>query len=312
MEEITVDSHDPIRLDRYLRRIFPDITQGVIEKALRNNKIKLLARDAKESKPVKVSSNTRIADGDTILIYHGLIGDFGQNIKKTKAHSPLAKSLAKKLTGEYLIHSQPEFFAINKPYGLAVQGGSKIKVSVDEALAYLNETESRHYKLVHRLDKETSGVLLIADGFENSSALGKAFKEQKISKKYLAKVSGCPLKPEGFLSNYIGKDRSGAFEIVKEQKDTGKLAETYYKIISSNGRSSLLELLPKTGRMHQLRCHCRMLGCPIIGDQKYGGIKYERMMLHALSLEIDPSVFGKKILIQAPLDSNDHLLFSEK
>lgn len=312
MEEIAVNSHDPIRLDRYLRRTFPDITQGIIERALRNNKIKLLPKGAKESKPVKVSSSTRITDGDTIFIYHGLLNDFGQNIKKSKTHSPLAKSLAKKLIGEYMIHSQPEFFAINKPYGLAVQGGSKIKLSVDEALAYLNETQNRHYKLVHRLDKETSGVLLVAEGFENSSALGKAFKEHKISKKYLAKVSGCPPKPEGSLSNYIGKDRSGTFEIVKEQKDTGKLAETYYKIISSNGRSSLLEMLPKTGRMHQLRCHCQMLGCPIIGDQKYGGIKFERMMLHALSLEIDASVFGKKILIHASLDSNDHLLFSEK
>lgn len=312
MEEIAVHSGELIRLDRYLRRTFSNLTQGVIEKALRQGKIKFLSKDAKDNKPIKVTSNTRVADGDAIFIYHGLLDDLGQNIKKTKTHSSLAKSLAKKLTGEYLIYSQAEFFAINKPCGLAVQGGSKIKLSIDEALAYLNETENNQYKLVHRLDKETSGVLLIANGFENSAALGKAFKEQKISKKYLAKVSGCPLKPEGILSNYIGKDRSGTFEIVKEQKDTGKLAETYFKIISSNGRSSMLELHPKTGRMHQLRCHCRMLGCPIVGDQKYGGIKFERMMLHALSLEIDASVFGKKILIQASLNSNDHLLFSEK
>jgi 23S rRNA pseudouridine955/2504/2580 synthase len=294
MERILVDCDDSIRLDRYLRRLFPSITQGVIEKALRQGDIKFDSS--------KASSSTRISNGDIILIYPGILNNLDKKNLKGQNHSSAAISLAKKLKGEYLIYSNSEFFAINKPFGLAVQGGSKIKISIDDALSYLNEKEQKNYKLVHRIDKETSGILLIADGFKGCRLLGKAFEDRKIIKTYLAKVSGCPTQREGFLSTVIGKDRSGTFEVVKEQELDGKLAETNFKVISSNGRTSLLELSPKTGRMHQLRFHCKYLGCPIIGDQKYGGAQHERMMLHAASVEIDSSIFGKKILIQAPME----------
>ena len=303
MKEIIVDCQIPTRLDRYLRRHLPQLTQGMIEKALRRGDIKINDSSA------KVSSNVRVSNGNTILLYTGLLSKALEPDQSLVNYSPAVISLAKKLRDDYLLCLAPEFWAINKPAGLAVQGGSKIRISVDEALAYLNQQMSKQYKLVHRLDKETSGVLLIADGLESCVRLGEAFRNHHIKKTYLAKVSGCPSKENGFLANYIGKDRSGTFERVKEQQVGGKLAETYFQILSSDGRSTLLELSPKTGRMHQLRFHCQFLQCPIIGDAKYGGIPHQRLMLHAAAIQIDQTVFDRVIDIQAPLPTADQELF---
>ena len=101
--------------------------------------------------------------------------------------------------------------------------------------------------------------------------------------------------------HYIGKDRSGIFEIVKELKEGGKKAETDYKVISSTDERSLIEFKPKTGRMHQLRFHSKFLGCLIVGDEKYGGKKNSRMLLHAKELVIAKSVFGNEIKIKSEL-----------
>lgn len=288
MNKITVQSSEPIRLDRYLRRCYPGATQGIIEKALRLGKIKL--NDA------KAKTNIRVVQGDSITIYPGV---FVEQVQDVQEFSQNVIALADKLLSEYILFSSDDFIAIDKPEGLAVQGGSKVALSVDEALQYINQSEETEYKLVHRLDKDTSGVLLIANGHDNAARLGRAFQDQQISKVYMAVLTGCPAKLEDNLVHEIGKDRSGIFELVKELDSGGKVARTHYKVLKSNGGKSLVEFTPATGRMHQLRFHSQFIGCPIVGDAKYGGQKYHRMMLHARTMIIPEKVFGKRFKIES-------------
>lgn len=292
MDKIVVNSQDSVRLDRYIRRCYRNATQGIIEKFLRKGQIKLNSKKAKTS--------TRVQNGDIITVAAGV---FSKEIVSSQNSdinfSSNVISLGERLISELLLYSSEEFIAINKPSGLAVQGGSKISLSIDDALNYLNHSKNTQYKLVHRLDKETSGVLLIANGFENAAKLGNAFKEKLITKIYIAVLCGCPKHLEGKIENNIGKDRSGIFEIVKELSIGGKLAKTMYKVLQSRNNISLVEFYPLTGRMHQLRFHAKYLGCTILGDTKYGGAKYKRLMLHARTIVIPASIFGKEIKIES-------------
>ncbi len=288
MKKIIVESAEPVRLDRYIKRVFPAVTQGVIERYLRNGKIKV--------NKTKVKSSARVKTGDEITLFAELLQSTGH----VRSFSDSIRSLATKLLGEYLLLSTNEFIAIDKPHNLAVQGGSKISLSVDDAISYLNATNGTNFKLVHRLDKGTSGVLLIACGYDNAAKLAKAFRDKLIQKTYYAVLCGRPKDQQGVIINYIGKDRSGVFEIVKELKD-GKRAETSYNFLKENDGYSLVEFKPLTGRMHQLRVHSKILGCPILGDIKYGGLSYKRMMLHAQQIVIPQEVFGVKIVIESNL-----------
>ena len=291
MNQIIVQSSEPIRLDRYLRRYYPDATQGLIEKSLRLGKIKL--------NKAKSKTSVRVVQDDIITILPGVfvVNDDIENQEFTQD----VIDLADQLWSEKILFSSEKFIAIDKPEGLAVQGGSKISISIDELLKYINYTQDTEYKLVHRLDKNTSGVLLIANGFDNAAKLGNAFRDQLISKVYIAIVTGCPTSVDGNLVHKIGKDRSSVFEVVKELDVDGKLAETNYKVVKSNGGLSLVEFRPVTGRNHQLRFHSQFLGCPIVGDSKYGGDKHKRMLLHAKTITIPASVFGRKITIESDL-----------
>ncbi len=294
MEQVIVQSDEPIRLDRYLRRHYPNLTQGVIEKSLRKGNIKLNGNRSKTS--------TRVVQGDVITIAsRAFVSKIESAEDSIKQFSQNVISLASKLLSEYILFSSEEFIAVDKPAGLAVQGGSKISLSIDDALRYINYTENAEYKLVHRLDKDTSGVLLIARGFNSAAKLGEAFRDKLISKTYIAILSGCPAKLEGTLVHKIGKDRSGIFEIVKELPESGTVARTHYKVLQSTGDLSLVEFRPATGRMHQLRFHSQFLGCPIVGDNKYGGKKNNRMLLHAQNIVIPASVFGSKITVKSEL-----------
>lgn len=300
-QEHIVRDAERVRLDRYLKRIFPTITQGVIEKAIRRKDIKVNNKRA--------ISSMHLHDKDVISYFAGVIsGDNGVTTTSKLSYDNGIVALAKKIIGEYLIYESEELIAINKPYGLAVQGGSKINLSVDHALQYLNETKGSKFKLVHRLDKATSGVLLIAKGYVNATKLTGAFKDKLIAKTYVAELSGLLEKNFGVIDNYIGKynadmpgdnDSKEIMHVV--DADTGKRAITRYKVIStdSNRNVSKVEFYPETGRTHQLRVHSKYLGCPIVGDIKYNGPKWQRMMLHAKRLVISKTVLGREIVIEA-------------
>lgn len=291
MLKIEVNTEQSVRLDRYLRRIYPRLTQGALEKALRSKYITL--------NNTKTSSKQHVTQGDIIVVTKNKFDIETYLEKRTNQiiDSKDAKRLAQKLLSEYLLYECDEFIAINKPCGLATQGGSKIILSVDDGIKYLNSTNNNLFKLVHRLDKATSGVLLIAKGYDNSNKLMQAFKDRKIQKKYLAIVTNLPKSKEGVIKNYLTKDTTKEYEMITEfasaDNANAKFAETKYKVLKSNGRYSYIEFIPKTGRMHQIRVHSKSLGCPIVGDTKYGNHKYKRMMLHASEIKIPKEIFGK-------------------
>lgn len=295
MTDFIIDDVNAVRLDRFIRRECFYLPQGIIEKHLRLGQIQVNGKKAK--------SSTRLNKGDIVMISDSLrqSSDVKNKSPKITYFSPAVISLANKLLSEYLILSCDEFIAINKPYNLATQGGSKINISIDHALAYLNETTNSEYRLVHRLDKDTSGVLIVAKNLNSCILLGNAFKTKELQKTYLAVVSGSASPKKGSIENYIDKEKSGIYDIVVETKD-GKLAKTSYETLFNDANISVMKYTPLTGRMHQLRFHSKYLGCPILGDVKYGGKPFDRMMLHAMEISIPAGVFGVEYVIYAPLD----------
>ncbi len=269
-----------IRLDRYLRIIYPTISQGFIEKNLRSKEIKV--------NNLKVKSSDRVTCGDIIYIndrLHAGIADVKQKIL-----NPAAISLGKKLLTEYLLFEHEEFFAINKPQGVAVQGGTNIKYSLDDCFDYL-ETVGHDLRLVHRIDKDTSGLLLIARNRNAAIKLTEAFKKRIIQKCYLAVVNGDLKSKSGIIKSNI------------EDKE----AETSYEVVKSIGRKHLVKFFPSSGRTHQIRIHTLDIGGYICGDSKYGNqedVNEKKLMLHSWTVKLPESLFGKDIIITAPTTSS--------
>ncbi len=291
MTDYVVDEIIAMRLDRFIRRKYNyNLSQSVIEKFLRVGKIKVNGKKAK--------SNLRLLQNDVVTISDELKFT---DTKKGNIFSSAVISFAKKIFSKYLILETKEFIAINKPFGMATQGGSKINISVDHALAYINQHDNKEYRLVHRLDKDTSGILLIAKDLASATLLGEAFKKQEIKKTYLAVVLDKPKKQKDYIESYIDKKTNGSYDLVEENKD-GKFAKSFYELLGYNSTNSIIKYTPLTGRMHQLRFHSKMLDCPILGDMKYGNNLYDRMMLHAWQIILPESVFGKEYLIEARLD----------
>ena len=198
-----------------------------------------------------------------------------------------------------VIYQDDDILVLDKPSGLLHVAGKD--PALWDCLDYRVRQSFPTASVIHRLDKDTTGILLIAKNYDSAEKLNSAFRDHLILKEYIAVLGGCPSSPEGKLVHQIGKDRSDAFEIVKELPFDGKIAETDYKVLNSDGGLSLVLFRPKTGRMHQLRFHSKFLGCPILGDVKYGGKPHSRMLLHAKQIIIPATVFGRKIIINSDM-----------
>jgi len=208
-----------------------------------------------------------------------------------------------------VLHRDDAVIVLNKPPGLAVQGGSGTERHLDgmlEALRFGSEVRPR---LVHRLDKETSGVLVLARTIAAAAFLTRAFREKTTRKIYWAIVVGLPKLRQGRIDLPLAKLPGREGERVRADAEEGKRAITYYHVAESVGsQASWLALFPVTGRTHQLRAHCAAIGTPILGDQKYGitavhltGVPdAKRLHLHARSLEI-PHPLGDTLRVTAPL-----------
>ena len=170
----------------------------MLQKALRLGQIKVNDK--------KTTANLRLIDSDIIEIDNERLKLLDNN-STVKSFSSSVITLADKILHDYLIYSDDDMISINKPAGLATQGGSKINLSIDEALCYLNQN-GHDFRLVHRLDKETSGILLIAKNYLASVKLTKAFQEKKIHKTYLAVTLGHPKNKSGEISGLIGKNKN--------------------------------------------------------------------------------------------------------
>lgn len=297
MEQHIIKVEIPTRLDRYLRRLYPKLTQGILEKLLRSSKLKVNNH--------KTPAGYRVSNGDIIHFDKTLdLSSFTDDNNNEFSVNELVVNLSDKILNDYLLYEDDNMIIINKPSFLPVQNGTKINISIQDALLYLNNNKNFDLRIVHRLDKDTSGILIIAKNYLSSFYLTKSFKEKLITKTYQALVQGIPKKSSGIISNFIAK-YDGEIREVKSDFQDAKEAITKYKVIWNKNNISLIEFAPITGRMHQLRLHAKILNCPIIGDKKYNTLdnklfsKY--MLLHAKTISIPSNIFGKEIIITSEL-----------
>jgi tRNA pseudouridine32 synthase/23S rRNA pseudouridine746 synthase len=213
-----------------------------------------------------------------------------------------------------VIHQDPELLALAKPAGLSSQGGRIDVNTLDELLAAFAKPSGVRPRLVHRLDRDTSGVLLAARSQPAAAYMGKMMMSRRVRKTYLAIVApGAPQPPEGLIEAALLREDIGRDSRVKVSDPAhpeAKAASTRYRTLASSEAAALLELRPLTGRMHQLRVHLAHVGRPIAGDPRYGGAlvlqgaAVPRLMLHAAALEFPHPDGGHQTRIEAPMPAD--------
>lgn len=286
VQTLTVEDTDAgVRLDRWFKRQFPHIPHGRVEKLLRTGQIRV---DGKRSK-----GNVRLDLGQVIRIPPlPAPSEIKSETRISEADQQYMKGL--------IIYEDDNLIALNKPFGLAVQGGSKTTRHIDGLLPALGTG----CRLVHRLDRDTTGVLLVAKSASAAAWAGRAFQSRQAEKVYWGITNGTPKPSAGEIKGYMAKGRlDNRFGNVNEGKevmmavrhgtDGAKHARTLYQTVSAAGkRAAWVAMQPLTGRTHQLRLHMQLLGAPIAGDPKYltdrdmpGGLE-RKLHLHARTLTL--------------------------
>ena len=264
-------SHDDMRIDRFIRSHLGKMPQGLIEKNLRNGKLKLNQKKVKSSQKVKA--------GDKLNIYNF---NFEKKNEQNKTKYNPSNEIIKE-NEDLIIENNDNFLVINKQSGISVQGGTKSKKNIIDIFSKSDLFRDTKPFSVHRLDKETSGAFIIAKNRETAQLLTSLFRLRKIYKTYLAICNGeMIISNEGSL-----KDELVRFE--KKKKIIEK-AETKYEILDRNNNATFIQLHPITGRKHQLRKQLFNLGNSIIGDKKYNTtdsskISNKNLMLHSYEIK---------------------------
>ncbi len=268
-----------MRLDRWFRRHFPAVNHVQLQRLLRSGQVRVDGGRAK--------ANQRLAAGQAIRVPP-------LPVAPPDTPRPPDKVATAELKARVL-HRDARIIALDKPAGLAVQGGSNQTRHLDGLLDGLRFGSPERPRLVHRLDQDTSGVLVLARTAAVARELAEQFRGREVHKVYLAIVVGRPKRSEGRIDRPLAKRSGPHGERVAVDDDEGKRAVTRYRVLDVAGdQFALLELQPLTGRTHQLRVHTAELGTPILGDAKYGGKAAapamrgiaKRLHLHALSLTL--------------------------
>ena len=276
--------HKSMRLDRWVKNNLGKYPQSLLEKSIRKGKIKLNKK--------KTSSSYKLKIGDEINFYNF---DYKFKPKDKTIYKPNKKNLVE--NEKSLIEDNNDFIVINKKAGISTQGGTKSNINLIDIFS--NSTLFKNAKpySVHRLDKETSGVMIIAKNYSSAKLLTSLFRLRKIHKTYLAICHGILKKKKGEIrGNLVKYDR---------EKKITELAITNYNLISSNNLFSFVELKPITGRKHQLRKQLSFMGNPIVGDTKYNVTKKnknkneKKLMLHAYKIKF--KINNKKFNFKAEL-----------
>ena len=290
-----VDIDGNTRLDRWCQRILGGAPNSVYQKAIRKGFVRLNGK--------KVDASQRVFADDEVEVRGEIINPEIKSSARAKAEMTLTLELAQEAQGMVLFKDK-DILVINKPSGLAVQGGSKVSKHLDGMLPALQFDGKQVPRLVHRLDKDTSGVMLLARHVAAASELQRAFAAKTIRKKYLALTVGVPNPYSGEIESNLDKVAKGedSHEMVRSVDEDGKRAVTQYRTIEHLAKKiALVELEPITGRTHQLRVHMAEMKCPIVGDGKYGGGHAHvkggvelsgRLHLQAWKIQLPP-MFGK-------------------
>jgi 23S rRNA pseudouridine955/2504/2580 synthase len=296
-ETVTVDDRDgSLRLDRWFKRHYPGLGHGQLEKLLRTGRVRVDGKKARSGDRVGPGQAIRFPAMNEMALEHW-------------PGKPQLRPSDESMLHAAILHRDESVIVLDKPPGLAVQGGTATERHVDGLLDGLRFGNPERPRLVHRLDKETSGILVIARTASAAAFLTQAFREKTTRKTYWAVTVGLPNLPQGRIDLPLAKMPARGGERVRPDAEEGRRAITYYRVIDNAGsQASWLALMPVTGRTHQLRAHCAAIGTPILGDAKYGAAAVHlagvpgsrRLHLHARSLSL-PHPLGGRLEVTAPL-----------
>ncbi len=304
------------RLDRWFRKRFPHVSQGRIEKMCRKGEIRV------DGGRVKAAS--RVAPGQVVRVPPLPPAD---EAAPALRHEPAAEpdAAAAHALRDAVLYRDDQLIVLNKPAGLAVQGGTKQRTHLGALLPALRFGRPDDPRLVHRLDKDTSGLLVLARTPAAATRLGALFRSREVDKVYVAAVAGKPEPPAGTIrfglvkAGGAGDERMRTLHPDEVAATSGaRRAVTDYRVIEQAGtRLAAVALRPVTGRTHQLRAHMAAIGCPIAGDGKYGGRGQEnlgegwgaglggalsrKLHLHAARLAFPHPATGRPMTFDAPL-----------
>ena len=289
-----------LRLDKFLQIRFKNLNFLNIQKLIRTGQIRVDGKRVAGSKRLELGNLIRVP-----YVYRSI------NKRKYVVFQPLDK-FWQDLINNNIIYKDRDILVINKPSGVAVQGGSKIKNHIDNKLDYFRFDSPYRPQLLHRLDKDTSGVLVLSRNPETTKRLGYAFKNRNINKIYWALIVGHLPKIKGSINLPLAEVKSKNFERTSHIS-SGKEAITKYTVLWKGKykkiKISLVEFEPKTGRKHQIRAHCNSLGCNILGDKKYNIMKnkigsldkfMDQMHLHAKEIGL-PDCQDETVRIVSPI-----------
>jgi 23S rRNA pseudouridine955/2504/2580 synthase len=314
----TIDADDDgIRIDRWFKRHYPHVTHVLLEKLLRKGEIRLDGKRAKAA--------DRIVGGQSIKLPPQVV--HAKASQKPKAEGDAPHPLATKDMGslaDRILYMDKQVIVIDKPPGLATQGGSGLTKHVDGMLDSLQYEKPTRPKLVHRLDRDTSGVLLVARTAQAASGLSQSLALRDTSKVYWALTRGVPKQKNGVVKGALAKEgghgphgRDERMAMAEEGEEGAKFALTEYAVMgTAGGEFAWVAARPITGRTHQIRVHMASLGTPIVGDFKYGGTNArakgeiaDKLHLHARSIDIGRPDGGR---LQATAPLPPHMIKSWK
>jgi 23S rRNA pseudouridine955/2504/2580 synthase len=293
------DGEDGMRLDRWFKTHYSGLPHSRLEKLLRTGQVRVDGGRAKAA--------TRLAAGQTVRV-PPLPTEAPTALPGPKALTKAERAFLASIT----LYEDDDLLILNKPPGLAVQGGTKTTQHLDRLLEALGDSPKTRPRLVHRLDRDTSGVLVVAKRREVAAKLGRAFQTRSVRKIYWAIVKGAPKPPQGKIDAALVKAAGPEGDRVRKarpgEQDVAQSAVTYYAVVDRAGQAaSLVSLKPVTGRQHQLRAHMAMIGHPILGDDKYQGDRDlpagidHKLHLHARRISF-PHPSGKGLVdVTAPL-----------
>lgn len=261
---VVATDEDGMRLDRWFKTNYPGLTHSRLEKLLRTGQVRVDGGRAKAA--------TRLEAGQAVRVPPLHLDAPATPIEGPKALTKSERAFLASIT----LYEDDDILVLNKPAGLAVQGGTKTTHHVDKLLDGLSDNPKTRPRLVHRLDRDTSGVLVVAKRREVAAKLGRAFQTRSVRKIYWAIVKGVPKPPQGkvdaALVKAAGPDGDRVRKARPGEQDVAQSAVTYYAVVDRAAQTaSFVSLKPVTGRQHQLRAHMAMIGHPILGDEKYDG-----------------------------------------
>jgi 23S rRNA pseudouridine955/2504/2580 synthase len=294
--QLAVDDADAgQRLDNWLIRQLKGVPKSWVYRTIRSGEVRVNS--------ARADADTRVQAGDTVRV---------PPVRTSTAPDSRAPAPAREFP---LLHEDDALIAIDKPAGVAVHGGSGVSFGVIEQLRRARP-QARFLELVHRLDKETSGVLLLAKKRSALNALQEQFRARELDKQYAALVVGAwPAKRKVIdvaLHKYLDAQGERRVRTVSADADDGRRSITLVKVAQSFAGFTLLDVTIKTGRTHQIRVHLAHEGHPVVGDAKYGDFavnrefargarRFDRMFLHAQRLAFDHPVSGERMALEAPL-----------